>query len=256
MDSGDLSRELRVLATFHRPYAYNADSRWLRPCTVGKFRLQAPGVHCDADGEGISELNPWFCELTALYWAWKNLPDVAHIGLCHYRRYFYLGATPLPGTRVPVADRDGAILLMSGEQAGERALDLLRWADAIVPAPFYLSIPIGQHYTREHDAEPWRIFIELLLEQQPQNRPRIGFLEQGNRYTFCNMLIARRELFDRYCGELFPLMFELHRRVPPPSDPYQARYIGFIAERFLMFFLFANGVRTFETPLVGLEPGA
>ena len=33
-------------------------------------------------------------------------------------------------------------------------------------------------------------------------------------------------------------------------------HFAFIAERFLMFWLFAAGIRTFETPLVGLEPGA
>lgn len=256
VDFPDLSRDLRVLATFHKPYTYNADSLWLRPCTVGAFRMDAPGVHCDATGDSISSLNRSFCELTALYWAWKNLPDVAHLGLCHYRRYFYLGAEPQPGVRVPVADRNAAIVAMSGPEAGERALDILRWADAIVPMPYYLGLPIASQYTREHDAAPWQAFIEILLEQQPHYRSRIGFLEQSNRYTFCNMVIARRELVDSYCAELFPVMFELQRRVPTPADPYQARFIGFIAERFLMFWLFANGIRTFETPLVGLEPGA
>ena len=93
VDLPDLSRDLRVLATFHKPYTYNADSLWLRPCTVGSFRMDAPGVHCDATGENISELNRSFCELTALYWAWKNLPEVAHLDhMRHEMREVFIAA--------------------------------------------------------------------------------------------------------------------------------------------------------------------
>ena len=42
--------------------------------------------------DNISEKNKSYCELTAIYWAWKNIreiyPNLEYIGLNHYRRYF------------------------------------------------------------------------------------------------------------------------------------------------------------------------
>ena len=45
------------------------------------------GYQPDNIGDNISSKNPSFCELTGLYWAWKNL-DNEYLGLAHYRRHF------------------------------------------------------------------------------------------------------------------------------------------------------------------------
>ena len=51
----------------------------------GKASIE--GLRRDDEGDNISDKNPYYCELTPLYWAWKNT-DADHIGLVHYRRHF------------------------------------------------------------------------------------------------------------------------------------------------------------------------
>lgn len=249
-------RELLVLSVFHKPYHYNAASTWLRPCTVGSFRMAGKDVFCDQHGHNLSPLNPHFCELTAIYWAWKNLRGVERIGICHYRRYFHLGDAFHPSPRVPFEDLGQAIDQASGEAARQRALDLLEHADAIVPQAFYLGGSLEQEYRAHHMQEHWDTFLTVLFDRNPHYRRYRRFFEHSNRFIFCNMAIWRWELFERFCSELFPLLFEVYARCPPPADRYQARYLGFLSERFLMFFLYANALRLAEVPLLGLEPGA
>ena len=61
-----------------------------KPIIVGanicKFRYA--NYISDDIGDNISDKNYKYCELTALYWAWKNLSNDDYVGLAHYRRYF------------------------------------------------------------------------------------------------------------------------------------------------------------------------
>lgn len=65
-----------------------------QPILVGK--ALRPDLHLpfigDDSGENMSTQNGTYCELTAHYWAWKNL-NADYIGICHYRRYFDFAAT-------------------------------------------------------------------------------------------------------------------------------------------------------------------
>ena len=53
-------------------------------------KKQLSDIIGDNTGINISKDNPYYCELTALYWAWKNyekLGNPDNIGLAHYRRF-------------------------------------------------------------------------------------------------------------------------------------------------------------------------
>ena len=78
--------DIKILVAAHKKYWMPDDSVFL-PIQVGAALHPALGYIPDNTGDNISAKNPNYCELTALYWAWKNL-DCEYIGLCHYRRYF------------------------------------------------------------------------------------------------------------------------------------------------------------------------
>ena len=58
------------------------------PLHVGAEGKNDLGLIKDSTGDNISLKNPNFCELTGLYWMWKNTKS-KYIGLVHYRRYFF-----------------------------------------------------------------------------------------------------------------------------------------------------------------------
>lgn len=79
--------DIKIIVAAHKQCEMPKDDIYL-PVQVGKsLNLNKDfGYQTDNSGENISSKNPYYSELTALYWGWKNL-DVDYIGLVHYRRF-------------------------------------------------------------------------------------------------------------------------------------------------------------------------
>lgn len=61
----------------------------IKPIHVGKAN-SLDEICCAGDdsGDSISLKNPFYCELTAHYWVWKNTDISDYVGFMHYRRHF------------------------------------------------------------------------------------------------------------------------------------------------------------------------
>ncbi len=167
----------------------------------------------DDECDGISDLNRQFCELTALYWSWKNIKDDI-IGIEHYRRRFIL------------------------QECWTQAFDE-KLVDAILPVPLYVRPSIEGNYLGRHNGESWNEMLNILHELDPklESAARVFFGTTGC-YSPCNMLIARKEVLNDLCSWLFPLLFEVRKRCGTYDDPYQNRYLGFLSERLITFFFY------------------
>ena len=82
------NKNITVIVATHKKYKMPSDKMYL-PLHVGAEGKEELEYKKDNTGENISTKNPFFCELTGLYWAWKNL-NSEYIGLAHYRRHFSL----------------------------------------------------------------------------------------------------------------------------------------------------------------------
>lgn len=77
---------VKIFTITHKSFIPPRDSMYV-PLHVGCVNAEDLGFIGDDVGDSISHLNPNFCELTGMYWLWKNYHEVDYIGICHYRRY-------------------------------------------------------------------------------------------------------------------------------------------------------------------------
>ena len=160
----------------------------------------------DDTGDNISELNPYFCELTAIYWAWKNyekLGSPKKIGFCHYRRYFMDFGTK-----------------------------------SVITAPIhFLSKTVAEQFNANHDPCELQKAVNL-IEDSEFKHSAMEYLNQRKGYFF-NMFILPKENFFEYCNFLFPLLFKLSENSNwNRLDSYQRRMPGFLAERLTGAYLY------------------
>lgn len=80
-----MEKDIKIIVASHKKYNMPENDMYL-PLQVGSRGKEDLGYARDDVGENISSKNQHFCELTGLYWAWKNLEN-DYIGLVHYRRY-------------------------------------------------------------------------------------------------------------------------------------------------------------------------
>lgn len=206
------------------------------------------GYQKDNEGDNISVKNPSFCELTGLYWAWKNLKE-DYIGLVHYRRYFSMSKRSRDPFENILTDRQVHVLI--------------RRYPVIVPTRRnYVIETLYSHYAHTHYKEHLDRTRMILQKNQPDYV--CDFDKAVNRkwgFMF-NMMIMRRDLLDEYCSWLFPILFQLEKSVETKNlSPYQGRFYGRVSEILLNVWL-AHKVRTgrlekreiHEIPCIYMEP--
>lgn len=234
---------IKILVATHKAYWMPEDDVYL-PLHVGREGKQDLGFVGDNTGENISLKNSNFCELTGLYWAWKNL-NCEYIGLCHYRRYF--------------SHKPKSKELEDKKQAIYRKADygkLLCEYDVILPVKrnYYIET-VRSQYEHAHNKRDLDELEKIIAEKYPEYSDAFKAVMDRTKLHILNMFVMKKDLFDKYCQWLFDIEFELEKRIDISGyDAYNARIYGFLSERLFNVWLEKQNLKTVEVNVINLEP--
>lgn len=200
---------IKIIVATHKLYEMPDDEIYL-PVHVGAAGKDSIGYQRDDVGENISSLNPYYCELTGLYWAWKNLSD-DYIGLVHYRRLF----------------------VMKGHIVTRKSIDpYLGKIKVFIPCKrkYYIE-SLKSHYAHTHYPEHLEVTKSVVTKYYPEYS--LAYEKAVNRswgYMF-NMMIMEKSLLNDYCTWVFDVLSRIFRLIDTSTYPaFAKRYVGRLSE--------------------------
>lgn len=237
-------KNIKIIVATHKKYQMPKDEMYI-PMQVGtEGKEKIDGYEHDNIGENISIKNPYFCELTGLYWAWKNL-DAEYIGLVHYRRYFTKKKI------IPKIENEKFKIVLTKEEINEKLEDV----DVILPKKrnYYIE-NLYDHYKHTMYIEPLDETEKIIEEKYPEYLEEFNKLHKRTSAHMFNMFIMKKEILNDYCTWLFDILFELEKRVDVKQyDSFHARFFGRVSELLLDVWINKNNINYKEVKVLDME---
>lgn len=239
--------DTKIIVATHKKYEMPSDEIYL-PVQVGKEGKASLGYIGDNNGDNISNKNSAYCELTGLYWGWKNL-ECDYMGLVHYRRHF----------------TNNQIFSINSKRKMENVLTseevnkLVPKYKIIVPKKrrYYIE-SLYEHYKHTHYVEHLDITRNIIEEKYPEYLKYLDKAYSSRSGYMFNMYIMDKKLSDEYCKWLFDILFELEKRVEISElSQFQGRFLGRVSEIifncWLMFYIEEKQVPVVEIGCIHME---
>lgn len=212
--------KITILIATHKQFEMPQDEIYL-PVHVGK-QLHPEldfGYQGDNTGDNISVKNQNYCELTAMYWAWKNC-NSDYVGLAHYRRHFCYKEKE---------DKMASVLNTA------EAESLCRKYDIILPRErkYYIET-MWSHYKHTHDISHLEKTRSIIEKDYPEYVKSFDKVMHRTGAHLFNMFIMKKELADQYCAWLFNILFKLEKQIDLKGlSAFDARLFGRVSELLL-----------------------
>lgn len=214
LPKGDMAIEPQVYQVkFYKDKAIKHDyaiPKWCVPLQVGAALTDIRvASETDNTGENISCKNPNYCELTALYWMWKNkilcMSDDSYMGMFHYRR----------------------LLDVSEEDLYRfRANDV----DVVLPYPTIHENGICMHHTRYVKEADWQVMLQALAERQPKYAEAYEQIFLQPYFYNYSIMIAKKSVLEDYFRWLFSILERTEELSVPKEWERSDRYLAYMGE--------------------------
>ena len=180
-------------------------------------------MYRDCLGNNISLKNKNYCELTGLYWIWKN-SDEKFVGLVHYRRFF---------TQNRFSEK---YKFFYSEKKLENMLD--KYDILISERQFVKDKNIREHYNRCHYKKDLECIREIIKEKYTDFLSDFDYVFSLKYFYPFNMFFSTKVLIDKYCKWLFDVLFD-------KTLPVVTLGTSFISKIRILVDDYFNGLATF-----------
>lgn len=204
-------------------YAVQHDEKFYLPLMKDYKILKVGKLYEDDGRNNINELNPFINETTALYDLWENHDDEI-IGLTHYRRIMFdkdIKALTFENAKKILKDKD-MIVTVYQYYENSTIYDYFRYAISLTSPN---ALPVFDKY------------MGKLNEIDPKI---IRYFKTKNKFIGRNMFVGKKEVVDKYCEWLFPIILPLVEEFVN-NDLEQAygqeRLLGHFVERMFSYWL-------------------
>lgn len=238
--------KMKILISYHKE-SERLESEIMTPIQVGAKKSGFDlGMRRDDEGINISDKNDKYCELTAQYWAWKNL-DAEYYGFMHYRRQFVF-------KEIPYKFDDGRPLSYQcinqkyRETIGledEIIYKCIDGFDLILPLPVdtsswgAVSNEVQFSCLENLHAVDFDLVCKTVTELYPDYCEAVQEFRTSHYAHWYNMFIMKKEIFEDYSEWVFHVLENSEKKIDfKKYNQQEIRTLAFMAERlFNIYFI-------------------
>lgn len=239
---------VKLLVASHKPFDTSNLKDDYYPILVGAAKNQADKCFKYQDNQSennISNKNAYYSELTALYWAWKNL-DYDALGLEQYRRFLTQKSINQPATSKEIED-------------------LLTKYDILLPKKrYYVIETLESHYANTFDIKHLQLARKIIAATNPDYLQDFDLtMQQRSGYMF-NLFIMKKKYINQYADWLFKILFKMEDKIDfTQMDAFNQRLLGRVSELLFNVWLHhqlrrdnikQSQIKTLKVYYVGGEP--
>lgn len=251
LESDSMQKNVQIAVVTHKKFPHALPQGYDRIQVGCALSGEAwDGYIHDNSGDHISEKNGSYCELTALYWLWKN-SDADIKGLCHYRRFFCDSLIP----------HCNYFYWSSGKWLNREVMKastmrkLLKNHDVIVAVAYFPYPRTAREdllkYVYEQDVA---ILDSVIQEHFPDYWEAYNAVMALQNLSYHNMLIAGKKIYGDYCSWLFSVLKLCEERCNIEDyDVQHKRIYGYLAEVLLNVYLRKHEMNRAEVRYVFVE---